>query len=383
MSSGALAGVRVLDAASLFPGPLLAAMLGDLGADVVKAEPPRGDPLRAVGSIRDGQSFVFALAGRNKRSIVVDLDTGEGRELLHRLALVADVMVVNQPTSVLERWGCSYEQLAEVNPGLIMASVRGFGATGPYADDAGNGTLAEAFSGVTHLIGDPDGPPVLPSFPMGDVLGGLCGVQGVLAALYWRDANGGVGQFVDVSLYEALLPLLGPALPAWSGRGVPPKRAGGRIPDAAPRNVYRTADGRFVVLSGTTDGMVARILTLIGADGPEEQARFGHAVDRAAHADELDALVSGWIASRSASDVAHSFRHARVPVSLVNDLAALAADPHVVERASLTTLDQPGLGPILLPTPSPRLSKTPATIRTPAPGIGADTQSVLESWLGT
>jgi crotonobetainyl-CoA:carnitine CoA-transferase CaiB-like acyl-CoA transferase len=378
----ALRGVRVLDVATLFPAPMVAAMLGDLGADVVKVEPPSGDALRVTGAMRGGRSFVWALAGRNKRAVELDFDTDRGLELLQRLTAVADVVVLNQPPPVLERWRCTYDDIAARNPGAIVVVVSGFGADGPYAGRAGNGTVLEAYAGLTHMTGDAHGPPVLASVPIGDYLGAFFGVSGVLAALYWRDANGGTGQLVDVSIYEAVLQFLGPAMVAWSPGDDVPTRTGSRIPVATPRNVYRTRDGRWVVISGPTDAQVLRILELIGADTTDHRERFGDARSRNEHADELDGMVADWVAAHDARRVVDTLVDARIPVTEVNDVASLLADPHVRARGSVVELDDEELGTLRVPAPAPHLSRTPPRITSTGPALGAHTPSVLHDWLG-
>ena len=305
MSDGALRGVRVLDVATLYPAPVLAAMLGDLGADVVKVEGPAGDPLRAMGAAP------WAVAGRNKRSVVVDFDTDDGLSLLHRLIAVTDVVVFNQPASVLQRWGCSDEEVANRNGRAIVVHVSAFGSSGPYAGRAGNGTLAEAFLGLTPDLG----------VPLGDTAGAVHGVTGVLAALYWRDHGGeGAGRVVDVSLYEALLPLLEPALAGVErGRMV--------------RDRYVAGDGRSIAISATTPAQVARLEELAGSD------------------------AAGWVAARNSNDAVDELVAARVPAVVVNDLARLRADPHIVSRGSIAA---------------------PAR---PAPALGEHTAEVVEEWL--
>jgi formyl-CoA transferase len=381
-SPAALSGVRVLDLATLFPAPMVAAMLGDLGADVVKVEPPSGDALRVTGAMRGDRSYVWALAGRNKRAVEVAFDTDEGLDVVRRLTAAADVVVLNQPPRVLERWGCTYDEIAARNPGAVVVLVTGFGADGPYAGRAGNGTVLEAYGGLTHMTGDADGPPVLSSVPIGDYLGAFFGVSGVLAALYWRDANGGTGQLVDVSIYEAVLQFLGPAMVAWLPGDDPPARTGSRIPVATPRNVYRTQDGRWVVISGPTDAQVLRILELMGTDSDEHRARFGEAGSRNAHADQLDGMVAAWVASQDARDVVDALVGARIPVTEVNDLAGLLADPHVQARRSIAELADAELGTLRVPAPAPHLSRTPLRIATTGPARGADTAAVLDDWLG-
>ena len=332
--------MRVLDVATLFPAPVLAAMLGDFGADVVKVEPRDGDPLRAIGAVP------WAVAGRNKRSVRVDFDTTDGLELLHRLIGVADVVVLNQPRAVLERWGCTDEEIAARNPRAIVVHVTAFGSTGPYADRAGNGTLAEAFIGLASS-----------SVPLGDVMAAVTGVIGVLTALYWRDARDagdardahdardardGLGQVVDVSMYESLLPLLAPAIAGLSSRTL-----------RSLRDVFVAADGGSVAISATTDPQLQRLRDLVGSDD-----------------------VSGWVGSRSAGGAVEALIDARVPAVQVNDVPQLLADDHVVARNSVTIVDG-----TTIPAPTPRLSATPGAITHLGPGLGDHTAEVVAEWL--
>jgi crotonobetainyl-CoA:carnitine CoA-transferase CaiB-like acyl-CoA transferase len=380
--AAALAGVRVLDLATLFPAPMVAAMLGDLGADVVKVEPTGGDPLRVTGAMRGDRTFVWALADRNKRALCVDFDAAEGIEVVQRLTAVADVVVLNQPQRVLERWGCTYAEIEARNPGAIVVLVTGFGAEGPNAERPGNGTVLEAYGGLTHMTGEADGPPVLSSVPIGDYMGAFFGVSGVLAALYWRDARGGTGQLVDVSIYEAVLQFLGPAMVAWSPGEEAPARTGSRIPVATPRNVYRTRDGRWIVISGPIDAQVIRILELMGADTDDARAKFGHATERNANADELDGMVAAWVATMDAAAIVDALVAARIPVTEVNDVERLLADAHVRARSSIAAVEDRELGTLHMPAPAPRLSRTPARIASTGPVLGANNEEVLRDWLG-
>ena len=361
---------------------MTAAILGDLGADVVKVEGSTGDALRVTGAMRGGRTFVWSIANRNKRAVQVDFETDAGLEVVQRLTAVADVVLLNQPRRLLERWGCTYEDIATRNPHAIVVMVSGFGADGPYAERPGNGTVLEAYGGLTHMTGERDGPPVLSSVPIGDYMGAFFGVTGVLAALYWRDANGGTGQLVDVSLYESVMQFLGPAMVAWSPGEPPPTRTGSRIPVATPRNVYETRDHRWVVISGPVDAQVLRMLALMGVDTDANRARFGNATDRNAHADELDAMVAEWVATQDAQDVVEALADARIPVTAVNDIARLLADPHVQQRGSIATVDDPELGTLHVPAPAPHFSATPARIASTGPTLGADTDDVLRDWLG-
>jgi crotonobetainyl-CoA:carnitine CoA-transferase CaiB-like acyl-CoA transferase len=395
---GALARLRVLDLASLFAAPLIATVLGDLGADVVKVEPLAGDPMRRMGVARDGEPALWQWLGRNKRSIALDLDTEAGRADLHRLVAGADVVVENHLPPVLARWHATWPELSALNPGLVMVSVSCYGASGPYAGRVGAGTLAEAFGGLTHMTGEADGPPLLTSLPIGDCVTALTGVIGALAACYHRDAGGGAerasragypgeqragperpgaegaqsgreGQHVDVAMFEPILFLLGSAIAGSAVDEPPPHRAGSRVPGGVPRNVYATADGRYVAVSGTTDPQVARLLPLLGREADAD--RFGRSRERLAHGDELDALVAEWIAARPADAVLDALLAARIPAAPVQDLVALLDDPHVAARASV--LDVDGLRSV---APFPSLSATPGTVRRLAPALGEHTAEI-------
>jgi crotonobetainyl-CoA:carnitine CoA-transferase CaiB-like acyl-CoA transferase len=378
----ALAGLRVLDLSSFLAAPQVSAMLGDFGADVIKVEPPGGDAMRSMGVRRNGYSLMWALVSRNKRSVVVDTDTDDGISQLHQLTTVADVVVINQPRGLLERWGVTPEEIAGRNPRAVVVSISCFGETGPRAGSPGAGTLAEAFGGLTGLTGEPDGPPVLPSFPLGDTLAAMAGVIGTLLACYHRDARGGSGQYVDVSMYEPILTLIGPSIAGWAPGTPSPARTGSRVDGGVPRNVYRSGDGLWMVLSGTTDAQVARILRVIGHDTPEDHARFRRSADRLAAADELDGMVAEWIGCHDRHRVLSVFEEARIPVAPVNDLAALAADAQVRARGSLTELYDDNLGTVVLPSPAARLGATPGRPRTTGPRLGQHTAEVLAEWLG-
>ena len=352
-----LAGLRVLEVATLYAAPQVGAMLGDLGADVVKIEAPGGDPMRQMGVMRDGTSRTWSWVGRNKRSVVLDLEGDDDRATFEALVRVADVLVENLPPPVRARWGCNYEQLAALNPGLVVVAVSCYGLTGPYADRPGAGTLAEAFGGLADLTGDPDGPPTLASVPLGDTLTAFSGVIGALAAR-WASERGGRGRLVDVSMYEPILAVLGGTIAAYDPAD-PPHRSGSRVRGGAPRNVYRSRDGAYVAVSGTTDPQVARLLVLLDRDTDADRARFGRAVDRVQVADELDALVASFVATHDGDDVLARFLDARIPIAPVLDVGGVMANEHIRARGSLTPMREAR-----------------------APALDADRASVLTDWLG-
>jgi crotonobetainyl-CoA:carnitine CoA-transferase CaiB-like acyl-CoA transferase len=373
---GALEGLRVLDISNLFAAPQVAAILGDFGADVVKLEPPEGDPLRRIGAARDGQSLMWAMVNRNKRGITLDLESPTGQARFRELVPAFDVVIENLPADLRARWRCSYDELAALNPAVVVVSVSCYGQDGPYADRPGAGTLAEAFGGLTHMTGEADGPPVLASVALGDLLTGTVGALGALAACY-RRATGGPGQHVDVSMYEPVLQLLAPAVTAFTGGGPSPTRMGSRVPGGVPRNVYRTADDQWIAVSGTTDAQVARLLPLLGLDTDEGRSRFAASAARLRAADELDRLVSAWVAAQDRDAVLARLLEHRIPAAPVNDLPALLADQHVAARSDVVTVTDADLGAVSMVAPVPKLRGTPGEIRTSGPRLGEHNGEIL------
>lgn len=358
---GPLRGLRVLEVATLYAAPQIGAMLGDLGADVVKVEPPDGDPMRSMGVVRDGVSRNWAWVGRHKRSIVLDLTADDGQGTFQELVGGADVLIENLDERTRERWHCDFATLAGINPRIVVVTVTGFGLTGPYAGRPGAGTLAEAFAGFTHMIGERDGPPMLPSVAVGDTLTAFIGVIGALAACWGRDAGTtGQGRHLDVTMYDPILQLMGATISTYDAAagGEPPGRFGSRVHGGVPRNVYRTRDDRWVAVSGTTDAQVGRLLPLIGLDTDEARERYGSARARIAVADELDGLVAAWIATQDRTDVLDAFIGARIPIAPVNDVRDILADPHLEARGDLDRL-QSGV----------------------APGLGEHRDEILHDWL--
>ncbi len=361
---------------------MVAAMLGDLGADVIKVEPPQGDGLRQFGPIVDGHSLGWAAVGRNKRSVTLNLKTGRGQQLLERLLERSDLLVENLPRRTLERWGLDWDGLHARHPRLIVVSISAFGRSGPYADRPGNGTLAEAFAGLTHMTGDADGPPLLTSLPIGDVLAAIAGTLGALAAAYARDANGATGQLVDVSMYEPVLQFLTNGVTQYARTGQADSRSGSRIRGAVPRNTYRTGDDSWIVISAVTDGLVERLFEAMGRSDGDWRARWGTVAQRRADEDALDAEVARWVASLPRDDALACLVEAGIPAAPVNDVADLAADPHVRERGSLVKVEDPVLGPLQLVGPIAQLRGTPARTRSTGPALGAHSDEVLGGELG-
>ncbi|MHB9862528.1 CaiB/BaiF CoA transferase family protein [Streptomyces sp. YIM S03343] len=372
-----LSGLRVLDLATLFAGPLAATMLGDFGAEVVKIEhPAKPDPTRGHGPSKDGVGLWWKLLGRNKRTITLDLSTPGGRRTLLRLAATADVIVENFRPGTLERWHLGWDELSAVNPRLVLARVTAFGQFGPFAHRPGFGTLAEAMSGFAAITGEPDAPPTLPPFGLADSIAGLATAYAVMTALTARDRTGR-GQVVDMAIIEPILTALGPQ-PVWYDQlGHVQPRTGNRSQNNAPRNTYRTADGSWVAVSASAQSVAERVMRLVGRPELIEEPWFATGAERARHADELDAAVGDWIARRPRAEVLDAFEKAEAAVAPVQDVRDVMDDPQYRALDSVTTLDDPELGPLRMQNVLFRLSATPGAIRWAGRPHGADTEEVL------
>jgi crotonobetainyl-CoA:carnitine CoA-transferase CaiB-like acyl-CoA transferase len=373
----ALAGLKIVEIATLFAGPLAATFLGDLGADVLKIEHPRQpDPARHHGPSKDGVGLWWKVIGRNKRLATLDLSTTEGQGLFGRIASGADVVIENFRPGTLERWNLGYDQLAANNPGLVLARVTGFGQFGPYAHRAGFGTIAEAMSGFAALTGEPDGPPTLPPFGLADGVAALALAYGVMAALHARRASGR-GQVVDLALIEPLLWLLGPQITAYDQLREVQPRTGNRSVNNAPRNTYRTSDGRWLAVSTSSQSVAERVLRLVGHAELIDRPWFATGRGRAEHADELDAVVGGWIAKRTAADVSAAFEKAQAAIAPIFDVRDIFADPQYAALGTIAPVNDDELGGIKMQNQLFRLSETPGRIRWSGRPHGHDTAAVL------
>jgi crotonobetainyl-CoA:carnitine CoA-transferase CaiB-like acyl-CoA transferase len=374
--SAPLAGIRVLDLGTVYAAPIAAMVLGDYGADVVKVEHPRGDPARTHGHNKDGHGLWWKVISRNKRAVTLNLSRAEGRELLEGLVAETDVLIENFRPGVMEDWGVGPERLHELNPGLVMLRVTGFGQSGPYAKRRAFGTLAEAMSGFAHQTGQPDGPPTLPPFGLADGVTGLAGAIAVLLALYHRDTNGGRGQVIDVSLLEPLLTLLGPGPSVYDQLGIVPGRHGNRSPNNAPRNTYMTRDGRWVAISASATSIAERVVRLVGRADLAEQHWFASARERVRHGDQLDGAVAAWIRARDFEDVMAAFEEAGAAIAPILDVEQLLDDPHVRALDAVTTVEDEDLGPLRMQNVMFRLRDTPGAIRFTGRRLGQDNEDV-------
>jgi crotonobetainyl-CoA:carnitine CoA-transferase CaiB-like acyl-CoA transferase len=379
---GPLDGIRVLDLGTVYAAPVAAMLLGDYGADVIKVEHPRGDPARTHGHNKDGHGLWWKVIARNKRAVTLDLGRPEGRELLEGLAAEADVLIENFRPGVMERWGLGPDRLHELNRGLVILRVTGFGQFGPYAQRRAFGTLAEAMSGFAHQTGQPDGPPTLPPFGLADGVTGLAGAIGVLLALYHRDTNGGRGQVIDVSLLEPLLTLLGPGPSVYDQLEIVPGRHGNRSPNNAPRNTYVTRDGRWVAISASATSIAERVMRLVGRPDIAEQPWFSSARERVRHGDRLDGIVGGWIRARDFDEVMAAFQEAGAAIAPILDVEQLVNDPQVEALDAITTVEDEDLGPLRMQNVMLRMAQTPGAIRFAGRRLGQDNEDVYAERLG-
>jgi len=372
-----LTGLRVLDLATLFAGPLAATMLGDFGAEVIKVEhPAKPDPSRGHGPSKDGVGLWWKLLGRNKRTMTLDLSKPGGRTTLLRLAATTDVIVENFRPGTLERWDLGWEELSAVNPRLVLARVTGFGQFGPYAHRPGFGTLAEAMSGFAAVTGQPDAPPTLPPFGLADSIAGLATAYAVMTALRARDQSGR-GQVVDMAIIEPILTVLGPQ-PIWYDQlGHVQPRTGNRSANNAPRNTYRTADGSWVAVSTSAQSIAERVMRLV--DRPEliTEPWFATGADRARHADVLDEAVGTWIARHTRDEVLEAFEKAEAAVAPIQDVRDVMTDPQYEALDTITTVHDPELGSLRMQNVLFRLSSTPGAIRWAGRPHSADTAEIL------
>ena len=383
MAPQALSGIKVVELGQLIAGPFASKTLADFGADVIKIEPPgEGDPLRKWRLLHNGTSVWWQVQSRNKRSVALDLRQAEGRDMVRRLIAEADVLIENFKPGTLEKWGMDYASLSATNPGLIMLRVSGYGQTGPYKDKPGFGVVAEAMGGLRHLTGEPGRVPVRVGVSMGDTLASLHGVIGVLLALNHRNntksaaSPNGVGQVIDVALYESVFNVMESLLPEYSAFGVVREPAGSALPGIAPSNAYACSDGQ-VLIAGNGDSIFRRLMTAIGRDDlggdPELAANPG----RVARVVEIDAAIAAFTGSRSVASVMAMLDAADVPGGRIYTVKDIAEDPHYRAREMIISVKTADGLTVETPGVVPKLSVTPGAVVRRAPTLGEDTDAVL------
>ncbi len=344
----------------LFAGPLIATNLADLGAEIIKIEHPKGDVVRGLG--QGDNSLWWSVVARNKKLVGVDVKKPEGADIVRRLLATADVFIENFRPGRVKEWGLDYDTLRKVNPGLVMLHVSGYGQTGPYSERPGVGTLAEAFSGYAHVTGEPDGPPTLPSFPLADGVAALTGTYAVLAALWARDRNGGIGDEIDISLYEPLLSMTGPMLINFTKGGVVSNREGNRARWSTPRNTYKTKDNRWIAVSSAADSPAMRLFQAIGREDLTTNPAWATNRERLKRVDECDNMIAAWMLLHTQAEIMERLNEFDVLAAPVNDIEGILKDPHVQQRGSVVSIPDPVLGDTVVQEVVPRFRNAPGKI---------------------
>ncbi len=383
-ASGPLAGLKVIELGQLIAGPFAAKTLADFGAEVIKIETlETGDPLRKWRLLKDGTSVWWQVQSRNKRSVALDLKQPDAQDIVRKLALDADVLIENFRPGAMEQWGLGPDELLKLNPALIMLRISGYGQTGPYRDRPGFGVVAEAMGGLRHLTAEPGRVPVRVGVSIGDTLAALHGVIGILLALQHRNqtisvnAPKGLGQIIDVALYEAVFNCMESLLPEYDAFGAVRQAGGSALPGIAPSNAYLCSDGGYALVAGNGDSIYKRLMKTIGREDLGNDPQLKDNAGRAARVDEIDAAIDQWTAQRTVADVLAALDAASVPVGRIYTIADIASDPHYAARGMIERITLLDGSTLAVPGIVPKLSVTPGSHYRSAPELGQDTDAVL------
>jgi crotonobetainyl-CoA:carnitine CoA-transferase CaiB-like acyl-CoA transferase len=381
MKPGPLAGLTVIDAATLVAGPMIATYLGEYGADVIKIEQPgSGDAIRQWGSMKGDINLMWKSLARNKRAATLNLRVPAGQELFRDMAARADIIVINARPSTLAKWGLTYEELSARNPGLIMIHVTGYGAGGPMSDKPGFGTIGEAMSGFSHITGEADGTPTLPGFMLADCTAAVHGAFAAMVAVHHRTQTGR-GQLVDLSLVEPLARFIEQATLTYDQLGVSPARTGNKWAISVPRNTYHTSDGKWLALSGSSQELALRVFDAIGHPELRQNPKFAEPLQRVAHRHEVDGVVAGWIESHTLEEVLTRFDEHGVAAGPVYDAEQLMNDPQMIARNTFVPIPDPDLGTVRVQAPVARMSDSPGHINHLGRSIGEDNDDIYGKFL--
>ncbi|MBH1964947.1 MAG: CoA transferase [Comamonadaceae bacterium] len=378
---GPLSGYRAIELCSTVAGPACARLLADFGADVIKVEPPAGDPLRSMGRHKGDVSLYAATILRNKRAITIDLKKPDGVKLVRTLAIKSDLLVENYRPGVMERLGLGYEELSKENPGLVMVRISGYGQTGPYSGRPGYGAICEAVAGVRHLTGDPDRPPARVALATTDYLTSVYAAFGAVTALLARGRTGR-GQVVDAALYEAAFAQMEAYVPAYETTGFIPNRVGPNLPNMAPNSLYPTKDGGYVLIAANSDATFKRLIDVMGQPELISDPLMASIRLRGSNIPYCNQIVSAWTMQFDGIEIERMLLEAEVPVSRVYTMPDIFADPHFAARNMLPRVPHPQLGELVHPGVVPKLSDTPGRIVHSGPDLGQDTRAVLSDELG-
>jgi crotonobetainyl-CoA:carnitine CoA-transferase CaiB-like acyl-CoA transferase len=379
-ATGPLLGLRVIEICSTIAGPACTRLLADFGADVIKIEPLEGDGVRQMGKHVDDVSLYAATILRGKKSVALNLKSIEGRMLALELIKQADILVENNRPGVMERLGLGYEPLSIINPGLVMVRISGYGQDGPYADRPGYGAICEAFGGVRHMTGDPDRPPARVALATTDYLTSVYAAFGAIMSIHERSRTG-LGQVVDVALYETAFSQMEPYVPAFEKLGYIPKRVGPNLPTMAPNSLYPTADGNWVLIAANSNAIYERLVNLMQQPELFTDERFATIRSRGEQKNmqALDEIIGAWTSQHEGEPLEAMLLSASVPASRVFTIADIYKDPHFDARDMLVRVPHPVLGHTTQAGVVPKLSRTPGSIRHTGPELGADTLNVLQN----
>ncbi|MDH4151103.1 MAG: CoA transferase [Betaproteobacteria bacterium] len=378
-AAGPLAGVRVIELGQLIAGPFCGKTLADFGAEVVKIEPPgKGDPLRKWRMLKDGNSVWWEVSSRNKQSVTLDLTQAEGQDVLRLLVKEADVLIENFRPGKMEEWGLGYEDLKKLNPRLVMARISGYGQSGPYRDRPGFGIIAESMGGLRYLTAEPGRVPVRVGVSIGDTLASLHGVIGVLMALYHRDTKkNGEGQVIDIALYESVFNCMESLLPEYSAFGAVREAAGSALPGIVPSNAYPCKDG-WILIGGNGDGIFKRLMKAIARDDYATSPEMANNEGRVKRVKDIDGAITAWTSAREKSAALKILDEHDVPSGAIYSIADIAADAQYKAREMILNITTRDGYQVDVPGIVPKLSATPGGIRSTAPRLGEDTESVLK-----
>jgi formyl-CoA transferase len=382
-NTGPLAGLRLIEMGTLLAGPFCGQLMGDFGAEIIKIEPPKqGDPMRVWGREKaHGQSLWWPVVARNKKSVTLNLREAEGQQIARELISKADFLLENFRPGTMERWNLSYEELAEINPGLIMIRVSGFGQTGPYSVRAGFGAVGESMGGLRYVCGDPSTPPSRMGISIGDSLAATFACIGGLTALHHREKTG-EGQVVDSAIYEAVLNMMESLITEYDKGGYIRERTGAILPNVAPSNVYPTKDEQYILIAANQDTVFGRLATAMGQPELAENERYATHSARGAVQQELDDLISDWTKSINSDELEKLMEDHGIPSGRIFTAADMLEDAHFKARNAIVSTMHPTFGELKMQNVAPKLSKTPGNIRRPGPELGEHNAEIYGSVLG-